>query len=211
MLLCFITDRQQFPGNEADRQRKLLDKVAEAAAAKVDFIQLREKDLSPAALEKLAREAVARVKAARQQGSRIRLLLNSRTDVALACGADGVHLTANDVPAGDVRAVWMAACRTPPVIGVSCHSVAEVRMAESQGADFALLAPIFNKQETPGIGVAELKEAKRGSFPVLALGGVTLRNAAACMEAGAAGVAGIRLFQENVMEDVVRKLRSDRL
>ena len=209
MLLCYITDRRQFPGSDAEQQRKLLDKVAEAATANIDYIQLREKDLSPAALEKLAREAVARVKAAREQGSRSRLLINSRTDVALASGADGVHLTAADVPAGDVRALWMATRDTPPVIGVSCHTVAEVRMAESQGADFAVLAPIFGKQKSgaPAIGIAVLKEAQRGSFPVLALGGVNLENARQCVEAGAAGVAGIRLFQENVSEEVVEKLR----
>ncbi len=210
MILYYITDRKAFPGSEAERQGQLLAKLAEAARAGVDYLQLREKDLGTRDLEALAHKAVALVQAARQQGSRTRLLVNSRSDIALACGADGVHLTASDVSAGEVRALWISVRTEAPVIAVSCHSPSEVRMAESQGADFAVLAPIFGKQETgaPGIGLKPLAEACKRDFPVLALGGVTLKNAALCGKAGAAGVAGIRLLQDDAMTAVVAKLRA---
>ncbi len=198
MLLYYITDRSQLPGDEPARRQGLLARIAEAASAGVDYLQLREKDLPIIDLERIAREAAGLVQEARRHGSPTRLLVNSRSDVALACGADGVHLTANDLFAAEVRALWMKIRGTPPVIGVSCHSVAEVRMAESQGADFAVLAPIFGKEATgaAAIGVEALRHAQRGDFPVLALGGVTWENAGACVEAGAAGVAGIRIFQQ---------------
>ncbi len=212
LLLYYITDRRQFPGDAADQRRALLAKIVEAAAAGVDFIQLREKDLSGRALEILAREAVERA-----NGSR--LLINSRSDIAIATGARGVHLTSTDISAGDARALWK---NYPPVIGVSCHSVKDVRMAESQGADFAVLAPIFEKGNQPGIGLRVLAEAcgrapipehtesapNPPSFPVLALGGVTLENAAQCAASGAAGIAGIRIFQQNDVREVARLLRT---
>jgi len=93
-LLYYITDRSQFRGDESFRRRALLAKVAEAARADVDYIQLREKNLSARELETVARQVVAVV---RENSSSTRLLINSRTDVALAAGADGVHLRADDV------------------------------------------------------------------------------------------------------------------
>lgn len=226
LILYYITDQRQFPGNAVQQRRCLLLKIAEAATAGVDYIQLREKDLPIRDLEILAREAVASIETARRQGSRTRLLINSRSDVALASAAHGVHLVSRDISPGDIRALWMnTRPQRPPVIGVSCHSVVDVRVAESQGADFAVLAPIFGKAATgaPGIGLAPLAEAcgrvlapehteaapKPSPFPVLALGGVTLENAAACIAAGAAGIAGIRLFQEHDVHSVVRKLRRE--
>ena len=220
MILYYITDRQQFPGDAAEQRRRLLAKISEAVRAGIDYIQLREKDLLSGELEILARDAADLL--ADGQGSRTRLLINSRSDVALACGAAGVHLTSNDISAGDARALWMNSRQRPPVLAVSCHSVAEVRMAESQGANFAVLAPIFGKGSAPGIGLDLLREAcgqvqapehtesapHLFGFPVVALGGVTLDNAAACVVAGAAGIAGIRIFQEQDVEDVVRKLRA---
>ena len=99
-LLYYITDRSQFRGDERARRRDLLAKVAEGARAGVDYIQLREKDLSTRELEMLAREVVAIV---RENSSLTRLLINSRTDVALAAGADGVHLRADDVGPREAR------------------------------------------------------------------------------------------------------------
>jgi thiamine-phosphate pyrophosphorylase len=225
LILYYITDRQLFPGNEGQRRECLLAKVAEAAYAGIDFIQLREKDLPSKELEALARVAVARLGEGRRHGSKTKLLINSRSDIALVCGADGVHLTSADVSAGDVRALWMRSRPGfPPVIGVSCHTVAEVRMAESQGADFSVFAPVFGKRDTgaPGVGLAALSAAcgrtpevklteappQPKAFPVLALGGVTPRNAGACLQAGAAGIAGIRIFQEHSIDDVVKRLRA---
>ncbi len=211
MILYYITDRKQFPGTPAEQHTRLLAKIAEAASAGVDYIQLREKDLAGRELESLAHKAVAIVAAARRKGSATRLLINSRSDVALACGADGVHLTGNDIPARDARALWMSVAPEPlPLIGVSCHSVEDVRKAEAQWVDFAVLAPIFEKVATGarGIGLASLAEACRGSHvPVLALGGVTRTNARDCLAAGAAGIAGIRLFQENDIAELVRMFR----
>jgi thiamine-phosphate pyrophosphorylase len=219
MLLYYITDRGAFTGDEASRRRALLQRVAEAAGVGVDFIQLREKDLSTRELESLAKDVMAAV---RSSSPTARVLINRRADVALACGADGVHLPGNDLPASEVRTLWMRTADRVPIIGVSAHSVTEVRYAEAQGADLAVLAPIFEKQNTElrGLGLALLSAASRGaqppknsesaafsSFPVLALGGVNLENALACMHAGASGVAGIRLFQKGDVGDTVRTLR----
>jgi thiamine-phosphate pyrophosphorylase len=225
LILYYITDRRLFSGDERRRRELLLAKVAEAARAGVNFIQLREKDLSSKELERLTRAAVAIIGDARGNGSSTQLLINSRSDVALACHADGVHLTSTDVSPGDMRSLWTRSrSEARPVIGVSCHSVAEVRMSESQGADFAVFAPVFGKRETgaPGVGLdllaaacgqtpaVKLTEAPPApkAFPVLALGGVTLENAAACLLAGAAGIAGIRIFQEHAIEDTVGRLRA---
>jgi thiamine-phosphate pyrophosphorylase len=96
------------------------------------------------------------------------------------------------------------------VVGVSCHSVAEVSEAEEQGADFAVFAPVFEKKDTAGVrpaGLEALHQACLRKIPVLALGGVKLENARACLDAGAAGIAAIRLFQENDLAEVVSTLR----
>ena len=92
MLLYYITDRRQFPGTPPEQRDRLLAKIAEAARAGVDLIQLRERDLSARELLQLAMEAVAAVRETRNAKRETRLLINSRLDVALACGADGVHL-----------------------------------------------------------------------------------------------------------------------
>ena len=208
-LLYYITDRSQFRGDERARRRDLLAKVAEAARACVDYIQLREKDLSTRELEMLAREVAAIV---RENSSLTRLLINSRTDVALAVGADGVHLRADDVLPREARQAAHRPLTTDHfLVAASCHSKEDVIRADSEGADFAVFAPVFEKNKAPGAqpaGLAALHEACRAKIPVFALGGVTMENAASCLDAGAAGVAGIRLFQENKIEDVVRALRA---
>lgn len=212
-LLYYITDRTQFGGNERALCRALLAKVAEATRAGVDYIQLREKDLSTRQLETLAREAVRVV---RDNSLTTRLLINSRTDVALATGADGVHLRSDDLSSREVREVLRLSAHPPLaadnfLVASSCHSAADVFRAESEKADFAVFAPVFGKKGTAGIppaGLAALQEACQAKIRVLALGGVTLANAESCLRAGAAGVAGIRLFQENKIEDVVHALRA---
>jgi len=208
--LYYITDRRQFPGDRPEQERRLLEKIAECAAAGVDLVQLREKDLSARALEELAYKAMAAL-----AGSRTRLLINSRTDVALACGAHGVHLPANDLAASDARAIFAQAGVSEPMIGVSTHSAAEAASAEAHGADFAVFGPVFEKSGTASReGLEQLRqichraEAAQPPMPVLALGGITLENAPLCVAAGAAGVAAIRLFQENKVHVVVQKLLS---
>jgi thiamine-phosphate pyrophosphorylase len=219
LLLYYISDRQLFAGSEAEKQAKLLAKIAEAAKSGVDFIQLRERDLQARELESLAEKALLAIRQAGATSLAPKLLINSRLDVALAVGADGVHLRADDISASEARAVAAKAHRTQPAaksyVSVACHTQAEVRLAEAHGADLVLFAPVFEKvggqQEPHGIkglrAVCKDRRAARPPVQVLALGGVNLENAAACFKAGAAGIAGIRLFQEGDVAETVRKLR----
>src|SRR6266849_2494839 len=218
-VLYYITDRAQVPGDEPDRRGALLAKIAEAAQAGLDYIQLREKDLSARELEALAREAVGVIRGSgdlrtENREPRTRLLINSRTDIAIAVGADGVHLPSDDISTSEVRRIWSkcgagAPARERPVITWSCHTIENVLRAESEGVDFVIFAPVFEKRGSTPAGLSALREASQGKIPVLALGGITIKNAASCREAGAAGIAGIRLFQENRIEDVVHALRND--
>jgi thiamine-phosphate pyrophosphorylase len=215
ILLCYITDRAAFGGDEAARRVALVDKIGEAARAGVDFVQLREKDLSGRELERLALAAAEAIRRNSAAGTafRTKLLVNARVDVALAVEADGVHLPAGDLSPDEVRGVWARGERAAPVISVSCHTVAEVRTAAEAEVDFALFAPVFGKKDALTVaaaGVEGLREACRVPVPVVALGGVSLGNAGACLEAGAAGVAAIRMFQEQNISRVVCELREDR-
>lgn len=211
MLLCYITDRSRFPGNESARRRRLLDKIEEAARCGVDFIQLREKDLITRELELLACEALGAIR--EHSLSTTQLLINSRTDVVLAAGTHGVHLRSDDISPSDVRRI--SNLHAPGgharfTIGVSCHSLQELRRAANH-ADFVVYGPIFQKKTVspgPAAGIEALHEACQEKIPVLALGGITLENASACLGAGASGIAGIRLFQENQIRKVIDVLRS---
>jgi thiamine-phosphate pyrophosphorylase len=164
-----------------------LDGIEAALARGADAVQIRAKDLP-------ARELTALVLKAISLGARV--LVNSRVDVALACGAAGVHLPGESIAPLEWRRI------VPPgfLIGVSTHSVDEVRRAEAEGADFAVFSPVFEPLSKasygPPQGLARLAEAARAvRIPVLALGGVTEANAPDCLAAGAAGVAGISLFR----------------
>jgi thiamine-phosphate pyrophosphorylase len=218
-LLYYITDRSQFPGTEQSRRSHLLEKIAEAAGAGVDYIQLREKDLPTRDLEMLAREALTVIRKNSNQSadrSPTRLLINSRPDVAIATNADGVHLRSDDINASEVRRIWAAArgtadegSKTIPVIAVSCHTPTQIQAAQQNGADFAVFGPVFEKKDTPATspsGLEALRQVSQRNIPVFALGGVSLENAAACVEAGAAGIAAIRLFQEHDIKKVVERL-----
>jgi thiamine-phosphate pyrophosphorylase len=223
-ILYYVTDRRAFPGDEASRRKSLLAKIAEATRAGVDYIQLREKDLSARELESLAGEAIGIIRsqadldyAALRDGKRkvkTSLLINSRTDIAIAVGAAGIHLPGGDVPPAAVRAIWAVASETPPVdavISVACHYPEETVQAASNGATLALFAPVFGKKDAPdapALGLAELREACAAKIPVLALGGVTLENAQSCLMAGASGISAIRLFQENDIGKVAGRLRA---
>jgi thiamine-phosphate pyrophosphorylase len=203
LLLYYITDRTQFPGTSTKQQERLLKKISECAASGIDYIQLREKDLTTRELERLAAKAMTIA-----WNSRTRLLINSRLDVALACGAHGVHLPSNWLPASEARAILMRAGQSRPIIGVSTHSAAEVEPAEAHGADFVVFGPAFEKYGTANLdGLQQLAAVSRRSMPVLALGGITLENAEQCLAAGASGIAAIRLFQQEDVADVAKKLR----
>jgi thiamine-phosphate pyrophosphorylase len=225
-LLYYITDRKAFAGEESVRRRRLLEKIAEAARASVDYVQLREKDLSPRELESLAQEAVRIIRHESRLTTDKRdlisgnanpgtiLLINSRTDIARAVNADGIHLRSDDISPADVRKIWSCGAGAParesgryePTIGVSCHSPEDVSRAAANRAAFAVFAPVFQKTGSPPTGLETLRQACRASIPVLALGGITLDNARSCLAAGAAGIAAIRLFQENNIAEVVRNL-----
>ena len=210
----------QLGADEKTRRERLLRRIAESAAVGVDYVQFRERDLTNRELERLATKAVAAVR-----GSNTKLLINSRVDVALAVGADGVHLRSTDMAASEARAIWVkSAVTTQCLIGVSCHSLAEVLSAEAHGADFTVFGPVFGKQGSsePPVGAESIagvvrrggpadKRVEAGQtlrMPVIALGGVTSENAAECLRAGAAGVAGIRLFQQGDVTATVARLRS---
>ncbi len=210
-LLYYITDRTQFPGIERQRRQSLLDKIREAASCGIDFIQLREKDLSSRELEVLARDALQIIHS--QKSPTTRLLINSRSDIALGVGADGVHLRSDDISVPEAKKlVNLVPGKQKPearnwLVAVSCHSAEEVHTAASSGADFVVLAPVFAKAGIRGSGLEVLRTACEYQVPVLALGGVTPENMQSCIEARAAGIAGIRLFQENDISEVQHRLQ----
>jgi thiamine-phosphate pyrophosphorylase len=223
VLLYYITDRTAFPGDEPTRRHHLLDKITEAASAHIDYIQLREKDLATRDLEQLVNEAMQIISEHSKPATdhcplTTVLLINSRTDVALSTGAAGVHLPTNDISPKEVRTAWEKACGSgrlarkisshDPPITVSCHSVQEVAEAAKNQATLALFAPVFEKKEESPAGLEALRQACQARIPVLALGGVTLQNSNSCLQAGAAGIAAIRLFQENDIATIVRELRT---
>jgi len=207
VLLYYITDRHGFAGTEVDQRRELLRRIAEAAHAEVDYVQLREKDLDPADLELLAREALHVV---RSYSNHTKFLVNTQTDIALAIGADGIHIPAGRSSICTAREQWPREAGQEPIIGVSAHSSSDLQQAQLHCASFAVLSPIFEKVgvRVKGIGLEALRQACAGSgLPVLALGGVNPTNAKSCLDAGARGVAGIRLFQQGDAGETVKRLR----
>jgi thiamine-phosphate pyrophosphorylase len=171
--------------------------IRSAAEAGVDWIQIREKDLEARPLAELVRGALAET---RETGARI--LVNDRLDVALAAGAAGVHLGETSLPV-EIVAEWRrAANRKHFLIGVSCHSPDAALAAERGGADYVFFGPVFATPSKaafgPPQGIARLREVCLSvKIPVLAIGGITAENAGNCLEAGAAGIAAIRFFQES--------------
>jgi len=177
MIRYYVTDRQQ---------GDILAFAARAVDEGVDMIQIREKDMSARDLFDLVckvRDLAA--------GTKTRILVNDRLDIALASGVDGVHLPSHGLPADRVRPLVR-------LLGISTHSLQEAKAAEQAHADFIVFGPIF---DTPGknpIGLDPLREvATSVRIPVLAIGGITKANVQQILASGAAGIAGIRLFQKN--------------
>lgn len=170
---------------------RILHLAEGAVAAQISLFQIREKNLNARVLYELVARAVKITR-----GSLTKLLVNDRVDIALAAGADGVHLTSASLPARVVRRI----CGPEFLIGVSTHSLETARDARDSGADFALFGPVFETESKraygPPQGLHKLQQITSDlqSFPVVAIGGITLDNAESCFAAGASGIAGIRLF-----------------
>jgi thiamine-phosphate pyrophosphorylase len=210
ILLYLITDRRAFLRSAEithdDLPRLQLEAIAKAAQAGCQLIQIREKDMSAKALGAFTRAAV---ELAGPHGARV--LVNDRLDVAMAAGADGVHLRASSIPVREVRAVAAQQGLHDFLIGVSTHSIAEARLAEDGGADFIVCGPVYDTPSKRAYGApigldvfAEiLSEVK---IPVLALGGINLSNYREPLRRGAAGIAAIGLFTD--VENLEQTIRS---
>ena len=175
MIRYYITDR---------RQGDVVSCAQRAIAAGVEMIQIREKDLPGRELLEL----VCRIRDL-AAGTPTRILVNDRLDIALAAEIEGIHLPANGLPPARVRPLVK-------VLGVSTHSVQEAIDAERAHSDFVVFGPIFDTPGKTAVGVEALSEiTSRVKIPVLAIGGIARENTPEVLAAGAAGIAGIRVFQ----------------
>ena len=191
-----------------ERRIRLREQIQRLAEDHVDFLQLREKQLEAGELLSLAQTAMDSIHDAADACGKacpMRLLINGRADVAAAAGAHGVHLTgrSDELRPERLREVFRSAGLSSCVVSATCHNAQEVVRAGRSGADVILFGPVFEKKirgelVTEGLGLEALREAcaAAGPIPVLALGGISVENAPLCLRAGAAGIAGIRLFSE---------------
>ena len=206
MLRYAITDRARAHLDRSSQEYALIRQASSLAAKGVDFIQLREKDLEAGALAALAGKVLAVL---RSHARAPKLLISSRADVAIASGADGVHLTSAEgqLTPAQIRQLYASAGLPEPIISISCHSLSEIPAARD--ATLILFGPIFEKvisaRQTPpagdslvsdgiGLNLLHLACTTAAPTPVLALGGITAANTEATIQAGAAGVAAIRMF-----------------
>jgi thiamine-phosphate pyrophosphorylase len=215
-ILCYVTDRRSLPVSQSSSQtflppplpahQPLLRNVEAAVRAGVDWIQLREKDLSTRASAALTRAALLGLQ--ESFGGRpcpARILVNDRLDVAIAEQAAGVHLGENSLPVEETKRLLQHsyAAYLPAkdfLVGVSCHSVKAAISAAKGGADYVFFGPVFATPSKAAYGAAQGLDSLADvchsvAIPVLAIGGITSENAASCLAAGAAGIAAIRLFQ----------------
>jgi thiamine-phosphate pyrophosphorylase len=220
LILCYVTDRRSLPAapNE-DLIRPLLEKISTIAAAGIDWIQIREKDLSGKQSASLAREALISVsRPAGHPKFATRIVVNDRLDVALAEQAGGVHLGENSLPVEEAKRLLLSspAAQTPThnsILGVSCHSLDAAKSAASSGADYIFFGPIFTTPSKAPFGAPQGLErlaevCTSVNIPVLAIGGITLANVSSCLSAGASGIAAIRLFQDSAdPASIVRAIR----
>ncbi len=223
-IVCYVTDRRGLQAaSQLDWLEPLLEKIELAAAAGVDWIQLREKDSSGKQSALLARQALSRVSRQPSQPQAAarklaRILVNDRLDVALAAHAGGLHLGENSVPLEEAKRLLRSsrAAQTLArdfIVGVSCHSLEAAKSAASSGADYIFFGPVFATPSKAAYGSPQGLDrlaAVCGSvnIPVLAIGGITLANISSCFSAGASGIAAIRLFQDSAdPTSVVRAIR----
>jgi thiamine-phosphate pyrophosphorylase len=216
-ILCYVTDsRSVRSGAQEKSMEALLQKMEGAAASGIDWIQIREKELSGRDCAALTREALQRVKRASSNAGRApRILVNDRLDVAIAERAGGVHLGENSLPVEDAKR--MVAAARPSLqdflVGVSCHSLKAAQFAARAGADYIFFGPVCATPSKAAFGrpqgLQRLAEVCRAvDIPVLAIGGITVENAAQCLAIGVAGIAAIRLFQDAaILAATVRTIR----
>lgn len=197
-IVCFVTDRKSLCVEPS--RCDLLDVIRNAVRAGVDWIQIRDKDLTGRDAYKLVREAVSISKES-PASRRARIIVNDRLDVALASGAAGVHLGSQSLPVSRV-VEWRGAGNALKdfLIGASCHSLDDAVAAEQEGADYVFFGPIFATPSKASFGAPQGLDrlatvCSRVKIAVLAIGGVNAENAIDCLRAGAAGIAAIRLFQ----------------
>ena len=220
-ILCYVTDRSSLQGASQDNLiEPLLAKIETAAAAGMDWIQLREKDLSGKDYASLAREALVRVsRPAPAKKTSTKILVNDRLDVALATKANGVHLGENSLSVEAAKRLTHASgneqsLHSDILVGVSCHSLESAQSAASAGAHYIIFGPVFATPSKAAYGSPQsldrLAEVCRSvQIPVLAIGGITLENASSCFSAGASGIAAIRLFQDSTnLAETIRSIRS---
>ena len=194
-IVCLVTDRQRSAAestSDAAACEALVALAVDARQAGIDLIQVRERGLTDRALLGLVERMVAAT-----DGSDTRVVVNDRIDIALAAGADGVHLTSSAPPASRVRPVAAASW----VIGRSVHRLDEARRVEAAGGlDYLVCGTVFETQSKPGqrpLGIAGLAAVTGGVvLPVLAIGGISVTNASSVAGAGAAGIAAIGLFAD---------------
>lgn len=206
-IIYLITSGQTTSATSPDSEdfTRLLALVRSAVSAHISFIQLREKKLRPRVLYQLTTRA-----AEITRGSTTRLFVNDRADIALAAGADGVHLTTRSLATQVVRRAFGDSF----LIGVSTHTLAQAQAARDGGADFATFGPLFDTPSKraygPPVGLERLGEAARAlsPFPLLALGGITNDNAIDALRAGASGLAGIRMLSDpQALRETVNAIR----
>lgn len=195
MIRCLVTDRRRLcPGAEtwAEARHALIDQARRAIDARIDLIQVRERDLDGAVLASLVADFVALTR-----GTMTRILVNDRLDVALACDADGVHLRADSIRPADVRRL----APPPFLVSRSVHGAAEA--AAVGPVDFVIAGTVFRSAsksaDTPLLGLAGLSAvAHATTVPVLAIGGISKARVAEVMRAGAAGIAAIGMFIDTI-------------
>ncbi len=201
-IIYLITRGDAADSNFTHWQREIIEIVRIAVEEKIALIQIRETRLSGLALFQLT-TSVAEI----TRGSMTRVLVNDRADIALAAGADGVHLASHSLPVSVIRKNFPSKF----IIGVSTHSSGEIINSANDGADFAVFGPVF---ETPGKskpqGLKGLSEvcSELKHFPVIGLGGIDESNFESVIAAGAKGIAAIRaLNQPETMRSISAKMR----
>lgn len=188
--LCLITPGETNPANFEDQKHTILNTIRDAVDDGVGLVQIREKILPGRLVYELAKQVVETLK-----NKDAVVLVNDRSDVAVAAGAHGVHLPERSMSPSVVRRAF----GSDLVIGVSTHSVEAANAASQSGADYLFFGSVF---ETPGkgapVGLAALRTVREsvGSFPVIALGGIDETNARRVFETGAAGIAAIRALNQ---------------